>query len=86
MRNCCFEGAQHPWLLHGAKVVPHLLMRLSDPAADDYGFDEKVLIAPLSFRTVTTGEKTPRRCDVFPSHGEPGVVPWAASEAYAPPG
>lgn len=44
VRNCCFEEAYHPWLLHEVRVVPHLLMRLSDDA-DEYDFDEKVSAA-----------------------------------------
>ncbi|CAM9915902.1 unnamed protein product, partial [Sphacelaria rigidula] len=40
VRNCCFEEADHPWLLHEVRVVPHLLMRLADDG-DEYDFDEK---------------------------------------------
>lgn len=44
VRNCCFEELDQAWLLHEVKVVPHLLMRLSDDA-DEYDFDEKVKLA-----------------------------------------
>ena len=54
VRNCCFEELDHAWLLHEVKVVPHLLVRLSDDA-DEYDFDEKVNVCsevgiPLVFQ------------------------------------
>lgn len=52
VRNCCFEELDQAWLLHEVKVVPHLLMRLSDDA-DEYDFDEKVKLA--SNNCISTG-------------------------------
>ncbi|CAM9774936.1 unnamed protein product, partial [Laminaria digitata] len=49
VRNCCFEELDHAWLLHEVKVVPHLLMRLSDDT-DQYDFDEKVVLDPRVWR------------------------------------
>lgn len=45
VRNCCFEESDHPWLLHEVKLVPLILLRLSDDA-DVYDFDEKVGYPP----------------------------------------
>ncbi|CAM9787286.1 unnamed protein product [Scytosiphon promiscuus] len=68
IRNCCFEELDHPWLLHEVKVVPHLLMRLADDA-DEYDFDEKVILDPRVWRkeeasdgTVVARRREPVQC------------------------